>query len=326
MGMLRLLKFGLWLVRWVPSPLVRLLPPIFALIAYLTYPERRRTVMANQRQVLGAISSSRLHWQVFRVMINSVRNYHILARLYSMSDDDIRNFVDFHGFEHLEEARARGHGAIIIGAHMTGFNALAPFAALYTPPAGAFVEPLEPPGLFDFINQIRGRTGLQLLLANRHGTVAALRLLRQNGILMIAGDRYLGANGSVVEFFGKPTTLAHGPIVLALRDGAPILPATFQLVSFSRLQVTLRPPLALQNTGQLREDIAANMPLLARALEETIRTAPAQWIVLDPVWPCDQAQPPRPARPRAKLRRFTSVVAFLALAATRPWRRRAERR
>ncbi|HEU5327689.1 MAG TPA: lysophospholipid acyltransferase family protein [Thermomicrobiales bacterium] len=321
MGTLRLLKFGLWLVRWVPSPLVRLLPPIFALIAYLAYPERRQAIAANQRQVLGAMSPPRRQWQVFRVMVNSVRNYHVLARLYSMSDDDIRNFVDLHGLEHLEAARVQGRGVIVIGAHITGFNALAPFAALYAPPAGAFVEPLEPPALFDFVSQIRGRTGLQLLLANRQGTVSALRLLRQNGILLIVGDRYLGANGSVVEFFGKPTTLPHGPIVLALRDGSPILPATFRQVSFNRLQVTLRPPLILQDTGRLQEDIAANMPLLAHALEETIRAAPAQWIVLDPVWPCDRAQPPHLVRPRAIRRRLTSAASLLVLAVTRPWRR-----
>jgi lauroyl/myristoyl acyltransferase len=321
MGTLRLLKFGLWLVRWVPSPLVRLLPPIFALVAFLAYPERRRTIAANQRQVLGAMSPPRRQWQVFRVMVNSVRNYHVLARLYSMSGADIRNFVDLHGLEHLEAARAQGRGVIIIGAHITGFNALAPFAALYTPPAGAFVEPLEPPALFDFVSQIRGRTGLQLLLANRQGTVSALRLLRQNGILLIVGDRYLGVNGSVVEFFGKPTTLPHGPIVLALRDGSPILPATFRQVSFNRLQVTLRPPLALQNTGRLQQDIVANMPLLARALEETIRAAPAQWIVLDPVWPCDPARSSRVARPRAIRHRLTSAASLLILAVTRPWRR-----
>lgn len=289
MRMLRALNMALWLVRNVPAPLLRPLPYLFGVLTYLLGGDKRRMVIANQRQILGAVSGPRLHWQALRVMVNTYHTYHLLVRLSTMTDIDVRRTVELHGEEHLRAALAGGRGAIILGAHIAGYNVLAPYTALYTQPAGAFVEPVQPPELFDFVSQIRARTGLQLLLADREGALGAMRLLRKNGFLMIAGDRYLGANGSLVRFFGKPTYLSNGPIVLAQRSGAPILPASLRRLPDGRFRADVRPPLRLVDTGRKREDLAANMRLLAGALEETIRPVAEQWTLLIPVWTTNPA-------------------------------------
>ena len=161
--------------------------------------------------------------------------------------------------------------------------------ALYHDPAGAFVEPVQPPELFDFVAELRSRTGLKLFLADREGVVGAMRLLKQNGLLMIAADRYLGSNGTLVRFFGRPTYLSHGPIVLSQRSGATLLPAALERLDDGRLRVTLQPPLQLVDTGRRREDLAQNMRILARALEETIRPVVQQWLMVVPVWSTNPA-------------------------------------
>ena len=205
MGTLRALKWGLRLIRTVPTPLLRPLPTLFGLIFYLFYGARRRMIVANQRQVLGAVSSLRLHRNALRVMINLFHSYHLLARLAIMDEGEIRQRVELCGEEHLQAALARGKGVIILGAHITNYNILASYTSLYHDPAGAFVEPVQPPELFDFVADLRSRTGLQLFLNDREGVVGAMRLLKRNGILMIAADRYLGTNGTLVRFFGRPT-------------------------------------------------------------------------------------------------------------------------
>lgn len=285
MWVLRWLRLGRWLVRRAPHSVLRLLHHPVGALFYLGRIKERRVIIANQRQVLGAVSRPRLHWQAYRVMVNVARNYHTLVRLFGLTDRQIRDLVELRGEEQLEAALARGRGAILLGAHMANYNILAPYSTLLGVPAAAFVEPVQPPELFAFVSAIRARTGLQLLVANREGAGAAMRLLRRNGILLVAGDRYLGANGTLVEFFGRPTVLPHGVIVLALRNDVPILPVLSRQLPGGRLAVELRPPLPLVNTGRVREDLAANMGLVARALEEIIGAAPAQWIILDPVWP-----------------------------------------
>ncbi len=289
MGTLRALQAALWLLRHVPASVLRPLPFLFGVGFYLCFGSRRRMIIANQRQVLGDVSPLRLHWHACRVMINLFHSYKLLAQLAILSEDRIRALVELHGGEHLQAALARGKGVILLGAHIGNYNALAPFTALYHAPAGAFVEPVEPPELFDFVSALRGKTGLELFLPDRQGVLGAMRLLKRNGLLMIAGDRYLGANGTLVRFFGRPTYLSHGPLILSQRSGAAILPASLERLSDGRLRATLRPPLQLVNTGQKRTDLLANMRLLAGALEETIRPVPEQWVIVAPVWSTDPA-------------------------------------
>ena len=289
MGMLRAMKVGLWLVRHVPEWLLRPLPVIFGVLFYVGYGTRRRIIIANQRQVFGDVSALRLHWQACRVMINLFHSYHLLVRLPEMPDAEVRARVDLRNEERLQAALAQGRGVIILGAHIAGYNILAPYTALYHCPAGTFVEPVQPPELFDYVSELRARTGLHLLSTDREGVLGAIRLLKQNGILMIAGDRYLGANGTLVRFFGRPTYLSHGLIVLAQRSGVPILPATLRQLPGGRLLAEIRQPIQLVDTGRRREDLAANMRLVAGELEATIRPVAEQWVLVAPIWSTDPA-------------------------------------
>lgn len=323
MDTLRLLKIGLFLARRVPHPLLRTICYPLATAGYLFYGYDRRLIVAHQRRVLGAAGTTRLHWQAWRVLLNTMRNYYALVRLFALDDETILGLVELRGAEHLAAARAAGHGAIVMGAHLGNYNFLAPFMALYTAPAGAFVEPLEPPTLFDFVSAARAGTGLQLVSADREGVRAAMRLLRANGVLALTGDRILGGNGVEVPFFGHPAMLPQGPIVLAQRTGAPLLPATLHNLPGGRYLIELRPPLPLANTGRARADLAANMRLVAAAMEETIAAAPDQWIMLDPLWVEELA----PGAPAAKAGAPTAARWWLAAATLLAglgafWRRR----
>ena len=52
-----------------------------------------------------------------------------------------------------------------------------------------------------------------------------LAALRNNEVVCLLADRDLTGDGVEVEFFGERTTLPGGPAMLALRGGAPLLPA-----------------------------------------------------------------------------------------------------
>lgn len=324
MNVLKSIKMGLWLVQNIPAPLLRPLPYCFGTLCYLIGGESRRTVIANQRQITGIASPLRLHWRTLRVMVNLMHSYHVLVRLPTMTDEEIRRTVVFAGGAVLDEALAQGRGAIILGAHIAGFNILAPFTALRNQPAGAFVEPIRPPELFDFVSQIRARTGLQLFLADREGAAGALRLLRQNGLLLIAADRYLGSNGTEVPFFGGPALLSQGPVVLAQRYDTPILPTTLRRQRDGRFAVQVHPPLALATTGNRRADLEANMHLVAGALERTIAGAADQWLIFEPMWDKATPAPDLPATPRGMTRSRRGMVAKVASLTLllRPSRRR----
>ena len=100
-------------------------------------------------------------------------------------------------------------------------------------------------------------------------------------------DRDLHGDGVPVEFFGEETTLPAGPVTLALRTGAPLLPTAVYFQGSEGHLGVIRPPLALERQGRLRADVARGTQQLAGALEELIRAAPEQWHLMQPNWPSD---------------------------------------
>jgi phosphatidylinositol dimannoside acyltransferase len=160
------------------------------------------------------------------------------------------------------------------------------------------VEQLEPADVFDWFVSLRERLGMRVIPAGSGAAAACAQALARNEVLCLPADRVVGGAASVeVSFFGERTRLPAGPVTLALRTGAAVLPCAvyFESGADDHLGVFL-PPLVIERRGRLREDVAAGTEALAREFEGLIRRAPTQWHLMQPNWPSDLDQP---ARPRA---------------------------
>ena len=96
-----------------------------------------------------------------------------------------------------------------------------------------------------------------------------------------------------------PALLPAGPVTLALRLGAPLVPVRTERLSDNRALVVVYPPVVLTRSGDLARDVQVGTQQVAHILEEMIRQTPEQWILLQPVWPEDggPALPPPAAQP-----------------------------
>ena len=111
--------------------------------------------------------------------------------------------------------------------------------------------------------------------------------LRRNDIVCLLCDRDIQRNGVEVEFFGETTTLPAGPVTVAMRTGAPILPTAVYFSDRSTGHLGLvRPPLPLVRTDEgLHADVLRGTQALAHELEYLVRRAPQQWHMFQPNWP-----------------------------------------
>jgi phosphatidylinositol dimannoside acyltransferase len=115
------------------------------------------------------------------------------------------------------------------------------------------------------------------------------QVLARNGAVALLCDRDLKGRGVAVEFFGERTTLPAGPVSLAIRTGAPLMPAAAYFGPDGTHRVVVRPPIELPEGVPRSEAIAEGTQLLAAELEALIRQAPEQWHLLQPNWPSDTA-------------------------------------
>jgi KDO2-lipid IV(A) lauroyltransferase len=78
--------------------------------------------------------------------------------------------------------------------------------------------------------------------------------------------------------------MTPGPAMLALRTGAMLVPGFGFREKDDHFVADIWEPLALERTGNLKEDLRLNTQRVAATLEAAIRARPEQWVVFKPVW------------------------------------------
>jgi phosphatidylinositol dimannoside acyltransferase len=148
---------------------------------------------------------------------------------------------------------------------------------------------VEPPTLFDWFVEFRERIGIEVVPLGADAGRAVMNAIKSGHIVTLLCDRDITGGGVEVTFFGERTTLPSGPAVLALRTGAPLLPAG--VYDRGRLRHGIvRPPISTERTGSFRADVARVTQAIADELEYLIRLAPDQWHLLQPNWPSDRGE------------------------------------
>jgi KDO2-lipid IV(A) lauroyltransferase len=246
-------------------------------------PARRRQVERNLRRVTGSASR-----RAVRQTFQSYARYWVESfRLPGTPADVLAQGMLSEGFEHLEEAVAGGRGVIVALPHLGGWE----WAGFWVTESrhhkvSVVVEPLEPPEVFDWFADLRRQFGMHVIPLGPKAGGEVLRALASGQVLCLLCDRDLDGSGVEVEFFGERTTLPGGPATLALRTGAPLLPAAVYYRDGKHL-ACIRPPLPVERQGRLRDDVARVTQALVHELEALIRTAPEQWHLMQPNWPSD---------------------------------------
>jgi lauroyl/myristoyl acyltransferase len=270
-----------------PQPAVTAAANGLAHLAARRSPDRRRLVERNLRRADPTLSGRELDQAVVHLFESYARYWAESFRLPRLSAGQIEQGFTTTGFEHIEEARAAGGGAIMVLPHLGGWE----WAAFWLTrikhiPVTAVVERLDPPELFEWFVELRRSFGMDVVPLGAGAGKATLRALKDNALLALLCDRDITGDGQEVEFFGERTTLPAGPATLALRTGSPILPTAIYFEGDLRRGVVLA-PLDTSRQGTLREDVARITQDVAHALEELIREAPEQWHLLQPNWPSD---------------------------------------
>jgi phosphatidylinositol dimannoside acyltransferase len=248
---------------------------------------RRETVARHQRRVHGDhLRGAALDREVRRAIDSYARYWVELFRLPSMRPERTDAGFSYEGLGHIDDALAKGNGAIVAVPHLGNWDLGAAWLSAQGYALSAIAERVEPPELFEWFVGTRRRLGMTIEPLGPGAGTACLRALRGNEVLGLVCDRNLGDGGIDIEFFGEVTKLPAGPATLALRTGAPLLPTAIYFDGPGHHAI-VRPPVAAERTGRLRDDVARVTQALAHELEGLIRVAPEQWHLFQPNWPSD---------------------------------------
>ena len=252
--------------------------------------EQRDLVAKHLRRVYGEdLRGVTLTRRINEAYASHGRYWAESLRLSTLSAADIDAGFSYRGIGHIDDARAKGNGAILALPHLGGWEWGGYWLVTTGRPVSVIVENLEDSQAFEWFASWRRRMGMEIIPTGPDAARLALTALRANRVLCLLCDRTVGDTpGIPVEFFGETTLLPSGPVTLAMRSGAPLLPAAvyFGARTDAHLGV-VKPPLDLTRRGRFRDDVAAGTQQLASELEGLIRRAPTQWHLFQPNWPSD---------------------------------------
>lgn len=211
------------------------------------------------------------------VFVSLGRLLHSFAHFPGIDKTNIREWIDYEGFEHYAEAKRRGKGVLFATGHLGNWELSAFAHALLTEPMQIVVRPLDNVSLDRFVAARRALSG-NGVIEKKDFARGLLRALRQNEAVGILVDQNALANeGIFVDFFGTPACTSPVFAKIAARSGATVLPG-FAVWRDGRFVLKFYPPLEM--TG----DEIADTQLVQSAVERAVREFPDQWLWIHRRW------------------------------------------
>ena len=202
------------------------------------------------------------------------------------SRTEMRELVELRGKENLELAMKKGKGVIGFSAHLGNFGLLGARLAVEGYPVNLIMRNPEVEQVAEMFLFCLRRHGIRIIssLPRRRAIVESLKCLQGNEIVCILGDQRELQGGVFVDFFGHPAGTATGPVVLAMRTGASIVPMFSLREPGDKHVGVIEPVFELRLSGDNREDIHVNTARLTKLIEGYVTRFPSQWFWLHQRW------------------------------------------
>ena len=254
----------------------RVCRPLLKLFIRITIPRKR--IVRNLSAVFGKCYSDATKHGLARGVQDHFRE-NLSDCLFQLRDPAYaRRSISITGLEHLRSSLALGRGAIALGAHLGNFVLVGAriglegysVHTLFRIPADRTIQAIIKrylPRYHQFVIPS---------LAKRVAVRRTLQALRRNEIAHILGDSLKKGKVDAL-LFGHRVFSSRGPVSLALRTEAPLLPVYLIRNYEGRMELIIEPAIELTRTGDLARDITENTQRVVSHLERLIRRYPDQW-------------------------------------------------
>ncbi|KUG21624.1 lipid a biosynthesis lauroyl acyltransferase [hydrocarbon metagenome] len=280
----------LFVFRCVPLSVRKGFFKLFFRLFYLFGSKNRLIVLDNLQHSFPEKSVA----EITTIAKGVYRHFAIVAAeffsLPSITKENIHQWVELEGLENYEAAVARGKGALSIVAHFGNWELMTIAVPLYLKPMQIVYRPLDSPVIDNMVEYVRTMHGNELIPKGGSGK-RIMELLQDKHIIGILSDQNVAAyEGVFVDFFGRPACTGVGLAVMAMRSGAPVIPAFLARQSSGKYKLILKPAVEVVCTDNHDEDLRVNTQRFTKSIEDIIREYPDQYFWFHQRWKTKQFQ------------------------------------
>jgi len=241
-------------------------------------------VRANLRHNLGLVprtpkGEGELGRISHRIMRNFARVVTEFLYLPKTNLENIGKLVDVGSFTRLKQLLGEDP-AILVTAHVGNWELLGAYFSLMGYPVNVLATRLRDSRLNDQLVSLRDTVGLKVIERSR-GLKQAFRCLRRGEVLGVLIDQDTSVDSVIVDFLGQPAKTAVGPVKLAARTGASIIPLAMLLMDDGSYHIKVREPLHI---GGHSDALKCDVEECSKAIEGFIYEKPSQWVWMHRRW------------------------------------------
>ncbi|MCK4462693.1 MAG: lysophospholipid acyltransferase family protein [Candidatus Omnitrophica bacterium] len=279
-----LYKIGQFIALVCPLKIAYFIATFVASIYYFFSVKDREALIKNIKMVLKEKSDDKLfEFYAKSVFINFAKYLVDFCRFSKLDKNYIEKFVDMEGREYIDEALKNKKGAIILSSHMGNWELGAAVVSSLGYPLHVIALDHADKRVNDFFIKQRGSKGVGVISIGI-ALKKCFKVLKNNELLAILGDRDFSEKGERIQFFGKETLIPKGPAVFSLRTGAPIIPTFILRQKSNRFKFIFEKPINYQPTDNEENDVKTLISSYIGVIEQYIRKYPDQWYVFRNIW------------------------------------------
>lgn len=279
-----LYRIGRRLALTLPLKVSYRLASCLAGLYALSAPGECRAVADNIAAITGGASDDGMLRRRARAVFRNFGKYLVdFFRFEKLDRSTIGRSMAVKGVAHVEEARRRGRGTILLSAHMGSWELGGALFAMLGYPVHGVVLTHANPRIDAFFRHQRLAGGVQPVTLG-FGLKSCYRVLKGNGFLALLGDRDFTATGIPVSCFGRTILLPRGPALLSHRLGAAIVPAFLIREPDDTLTLHIERPIYPEADADETCAVADLIRRYFAVIESYIVRYPEQWYIFKRFW------------------------------------------
>jgi len=272
------LNMALWLIRHLPYRFIKGVMHFFLFLWYRFAVRLRRIARESLLIAFGQdITETERRRIISRCFENVGRSMTDLI-YFSQFPDGVTEKFRIDNRHYLDQALQQGKGIILVTAHFGNFCLMMLDLAQRGYKINCIIRRARDADVDRTIFESMSRVRVKPIYSTppRQSVQDSLKVLRNNEILCVLLDQHFGSGSGVyVDFFGRKAATATGPVILARRTGAPVLPV-FTIREDDQYRIMIEPPVVLEKEDD-EAAITRDVAKLTGIIEDYVRRYPTEW-------------------------------------------------
>jgi len=266
-------------VKFIPARFLYAFAKGIASLAFIFAIKQKRIALDSLNIAFGKEKSPKEIKKIAKDCFTYMAKSAVELMFFFDKPNALKKFVEIEGIQNLDKALEAKSGVILVSAHFGNFPLLLGRLAIEGYKVAGIMRPMHDAKIEKIFLEKRDRYGVKTIYSQPrnecvNNTIVALR---NNELVFIPIDQNFGTGGIFVDFFGQKAATATGPVILAQRTGAKIIPCFIIRLPGDKHRIIFEKEVELEKQQDSQETIRVNIQKLTDVIERYIRKYPAEW-------------------------------------------------